>query len=616
MAKKKGHGSRWMAGALLVLLIVGLAGFGARNFGGRIQSLGKVGDSEIDVQRYANALRQELRAISQQSGQNITLSQARQFGLDQAVLQRVVAAVALENEAQNIGLSVGDAEVKRQITADPNFQGASGGFDKTAYEFVLQRNNLKPAQYEDTLRRDTASSILQAAITTPVEVPAIYGKTILDYVGQRRSFTWAKLDETTLAEPVRAPSEEELQAWFDEHPDDFVLPAEKKITYAWLSPDMMLDQVSVDDAQLKELYDQRSDKYNTPERRLVERLVFPDQQSAKQAMEAITSGSKSFEDVVKERGLTLDDIDLGDATRESLGKAADAVFALKEPGLVGPVETDLGPALIRVNAILVAQHTSFEDVRESLRKELAADSARRLVADRMSELDDLLAGGATLEELADETDMKLGKIDWIEGGENDDPIAGYEAFNKAAAQVQEGDFPEMLELSDGGLFALRLDEAVPERPDTFEHAREKVAAEWHADELGKRLRAEAEKDLAMLDGKELSSLGLPVTVQTNMLRSGFVEGVPPAFMEKVFGLSVGDAGSVEGDDAVFLVQLKDIQPPDETDPDVAAVKTGVARQMQQSLGQDMLTAFTRATELEAGISLNQAAVNAVNAQFP
>jgi hypothetical protein len=64
----KGKSSNIFVWILMGLLIVGLAGFGATNFGGTITSVGRVGDTEIEVNTYARALEQELRAIGAGSG--------------------------------------------------------------------------------------------------------------------------------------------------------------------------------------------------------------------------------------------------------------------------------------------------------------------------------------------------------------------------------------------------------------------------------------------------------------------------------------------------------------------------------------------------------------------
>ncbi len=616
MAQKNRKVSKFLAGGLLLLLVVGLSGLGARNFGGRVQSVGTVGDTEIDINDYSRALNQELRALQAQTGQSISLSQARQFGIDQAVLQRLIATAALENEARQIGLSVGDAEVQKQVVSNTAFQGINGSFDKDAYQYTLERNGMKPADYETRLRREAATNIIQSAVASGVAVPATYAKAMLDYIGQRRSFSWIELNGSTLSSALPEPSEDDLKAYFQANGDAFMLPPMKKITYVWLTPDMVMDQVQVDDAEVRALFDERADQYNVPEKRLVERLIFATAKEAQDAADAIAAGETSFEDLVKARGLTLQDVDMGDVARDDLGDAADAVFARADPGIAGPVDTELGPALFRINAILAPRSTAFEDVRDQLRKEIAADRARRLVADRTTELDDLLAGGATLEEVAGETDMQLGQIGWIDG-QSSDGIAADDAFTQEARAVTTEDYPQISDLKNGGLFALRLDQDVPERPDSFENARPAVEAAWRKAELEKRLAEEADKVLARLgEGRTLSSLGFPVSVETRRTRTAAPQGVPPEFMKTVFSLEPGNAGAVKGDGKVFVVQVSEVLPPDTEDADIIRVRQAIEDDMKQGLGQDALAAFTRASELQAGISLNQAAINAVHAQFP
>ena len=129
-----------------------------------------------------------------------------------------------------------------------------------------------------------------------------------------------------------------------------------------------------------------------------------------------------------------------------------------------------------MNAVLEATETSFEDARGDLREELVDEAARREIAVMREEIDDLLASGATLEELADTTQMSLGQIDFTPATE--DGIAGYDAFRDAARAVSERDFPEVLDLSDGGLFAIRLDEIVPPSVPPLSEIEDEVAGAW------------------------------------------------------------------------------------------------------------------------------------------
>lgn len=599
----------------MLMLIVGLAGFGASNFGGQVRSVGQVGDVEIDVNRYAQALNQELQALQAQTGQNITLSQAAQFGVDRNVLQRLIATAALENENNRIGLSIGDDEVQRQVLENQGFRGLDGGFDRDAYEYSLERNGLTAAEFEDTLRSEVATNILQSAVISGISAPATYGNVMLDYIGQRRSFSWMELTQSSLDSPIAEPTETALQAYFDANGADFMLPASKKLTYVWLSPEFVMDQVSVDEESLRAIYQERTGEFNLPERRLVERLVFGSIADAEATIAAIRAGETSFDEAVAARGLTLADIDLGDVTKESLGSAGDGVFALGEPGITDPLETNLGPALIRVNAILAARSTPFEDVRDILQQEFAADSARRLVGEQIGELDDLLAGGATLEELDEETDMQLGQIDWTQG--STETIAAYQGFANAASLVTLQDFPEITELDDGGIFALRLDELVAEHPETYDNARDQVIVALKADTLAKRLQEEASILLAQLNsGASISSLGHPVTVETHTTRTTFIEGAPVELLITVFTTEQGQVATIADNGRLLIAQVNAILQPDAEDPELETIRSALSDEVIQSLGQDTLAAFTRALEARAGISLNQTAINAVHAQFP
>ncbi|MFH7450842.1 peptidylprolyl isomerase, partial [Pseudomonas syringae pv. tagetis] len=90
----------------------------------------------------------------------------------------------------------------------------------------------------------------------------------------------------------------------------------------------------------RDLYQSRIDEFQQPERRMVERLVYPSEADAAAAKARLDAGEVSFEQLAAERGLTLTDIDLGERAEAELGAAGPAVFALDQPGVVGPVQTD------------------------------------------------------------------------------------------------------------------------------------------------------------------------------------------------------------------------------------------------------------------------------------
>lgn len=613
--RKKRKGASVLVWVILAMVITGLGGFGVTNFGGGLTAIGKVGERDITTDDYARAMRQEMDAMSAQFGMQLTMAQAQAFGIDRRVLQSLVTKTALDAEADRIGISVGDQTVANEIAKMPAFQGTAGRFDRTTYDFVLERNSMTPVEFETTLRGDVARQILQGAVVGGFAAPAAVTDVLYSWAGERRGFSLLRLTEADLAAPLADPTEDELKAFHTANIDRFTKPEAKRITYVALVPEDIAPDQPVDEAALRAQYDERIDEFVVPEKRLVERLVFPDENTAQTAKGRIDAG-EPFETLVRERGLELDDIDLGDVDKAALGAAGDAVFALTEPGVVGPLPSDLGPALFRLNGILAAQETSFDDARESLAAEMQTDAARRAIADRLEEIDDLLAGGASLEEAAQEAGLTLGTIDYVPGTESGaEGIAAHPDFRKAADAIADGDFPEAQRLEDGTLVALRLDAIVPPAPIPFDEAREAVDAAWRADALAKALSARAaEVKAAVESGASLAGFGV-VDVTREIPRDGFVEGAPQDFMQRLFALSQDEVAVVEGDGFTGVVQLTAVLPAAQTGEDADAFRESIAIQIEQGIAQDAFSLFTNALSNEAGITLDQTAINAVNAQF-
>jgi peptidyl-prolyl cis-trans isomerase D len=600
---------------LMAMLILGLGGFGVTSFGGGASKVGSVGDVEITADDYALAFQGRLNAISQQAGQRISAQEGLAFGLDRQVIQDLVAQAALDNEAGRVGLSVGDAVVAGEIRAMDAFKGVSGAFDREAYRFALDRANQTEAAFEANMRRDLTRSLLRGMVSGGFVAPEVMTDRLYDWVAERRSFSMIRLGEADLVTPLPDPTEDELKAFHDANIARFTAPEAKRITYAALLPEAIAADQPVEEAVLRELYQGRIDEFVIPERRIVERLVFPDQAAADAARAELDAGG-SFEALVTARGLTLDAIDLGDVTRDDLGAAADAVFAAAEGAVVGPVESDLGQALYRVVTALDAEETTFEEARDTLAVEIQTDAARRVIADKVEMVDDLLAGGATLEDLVTEAGLTLGTLDHVVGQQGTAAIEGYPAFRAAADAVLADDFPQAIFLEDGGIVALRLDEVVPSAPIAFETARDSVDAAWRAEALAGALAARAvEIKTAIEGGAAIGGFGI-VDVTPETARDTLVAGTPDTLLPAVFGMSEGAVRIIESGDFIAVVQLDGIQPAARDGDEAEAVRGRIAAQAVQAISADAVAAFTSTLGTEAGITLDQTVINAVNTSLP
>ncbi|SFM25024.1 peptidyl-prolyl cis-trans isomerase [Shimia aestuarii] len=610
----KGKTSKTMVWILMAMLILGLGGFGVTNLSGAVRTIGDVGGKEISINDYARALQDELRAIEAQTGQPMSFAQGQALGLDRAVLGQLVVRRAMDAENTRLGISIGDENLRRELISIPAFQGLDGGFDREAYAFAIDQAGMNESDFEDSVREETARSLLQGAVVSGIAMPAAYADTVIGYVAEQRDFTWTRLSEDNLTREIPEPTEDQISAYYEANIDDFMVPATRQITYAWLSPEMIIDSVEVDEEALRALYDERNDEFNRPERRLVERLVFPNMEAAEVARKQLDNGQTTFEALVKSRGLELSDIDMGDVSMAELGQAGAAVFEVPTGAIAGPVQSDLGPALFRTNGILPAQSTSFEDARADLREELAAERARRVIDAQIGDIDDLLAAGATLEELAKETEMQTGTLDWHETVEH--PIAGYEAFRAVVGVVTKDDFPQIEVLEDGGIFALRLDGETEAHPAPLDEVREEAAAAWRAAEVATALNALVETLMPRLEeGTDFTSFGFNAIEETGQDRSAFVPGTPQGFMQTVFDMAPGEIRTMPDGAGLTLVRLNAINAPSTGAPEIAAVAGSITQQVSAGIAQDIFDAYANSLQSAYPVNLNQQALNAVHSQL-
>ena len=194
-------------------------------------------------------------------------------------------------------------------------------------------------------------------------------------------------------------------------------------------------------------------------------------------------------------------------------------------------------------------------------------------------------------------------------------IAAYEGFRNAASTVSETDFPEIAFLDDGGMFALRLDEVLPERPEPFDSARDRVSAAWSAEQLDAALRARAQEAVAQIAvSGDFTDTGLGFRVENALSRTAYLDGTPADFMSQVFEMEVGDLQIIGGEGTVFLVRLDDILPPEETS-ELAAMRTAFGQELDQALSQALFQVFVQDAQRRAQPMIDQRALNAVQASF-
>ncbi len=606
--------------AILVLLIIGLAGFGISVGGIGGQNVARVGDRDISREDFARAFDAERRAITQQLDRPITIAEARQYGLDRAVLARLVNEAALDAEAERLGLGTGDVFVARQIREVSAFQGLDGSFDPEAYRFALNRSGLSIGAFEAQVRREATRELIAASLQAPAELPDVAARTILDFLGEERVFAWARLGPDQLAEPVPAPGDAALRQFHAENETLYTRPETREITYASLTADALADEIEITDQEVDTAYAADPGRFDTPERRFADRITFASAEEAESARARIDAGEVTFDALAAERELSPRDIDQGLMTEADLPpEAGEALFGAEGPGIVGPVPTPLGPSLFRLNGILAGETVPEEEARARIRDQLAQAEAGQQLLEIAHALEDLVAAGATIEEISEETPLAADTL--ALNVETTEGIGADPAFREAALNAIEGIETDPIELDSGGIAVLRVDAVLEPAVLPLDEVRERVAADWSAAETRARLTERAEALRAELDrDTDLAGiadrLGVRVRQAGPLTRGETVEGAPPTIVAEIFTLDPGGTTIIPDGDGIILARLDRIEPFDPETAENAAALAGATAELDRQFAGDVLAFATQALQREVDISLNQSVIDAALSSMP
>ena len=386
-------------------------------------------------------------------------------------------------------------------------------------------------------------------------------------------------------------------------------PETKMISYVILTPKMLSKEIEIDKNLLEEVYAERRSEFNQVEKRRSERLVFLTRKEAEEALSSITSKNTSFTNLLNARGLSSVEIDIGYKTKNELGEAGNGLFEAKISEVIGPFDTELGPSLFRLVDIQEAKTAAFDDVKKDLSNELALSEAVKEIANLSQQFDDLLASGATLEELALETPLEFKTIAYFPGTMESE-ITQYEGFRDAATKVSTNDFPEIITLSDGSVLALRLDETLQPALKPIDEVYQIVLDNWASSKKSELLKNKAELYVSNGSIKAMKS-----DKYEDISRDDFSDETPPALLATVFEMNKGEYKIEDLDDSIAIILLVEIEDGISDTPEDTETLKSLEMQIKSTLSQDLFRIMVSEIQKSRGIAVDESAIDAVHVNF-
>ena len=586
----------------------------------------KVNGERVPVQTVQRAWQQRLSQLQQMLRDEVPedlLKSQQSAMLDQFAQQEL-----LRQRAEEFGYQVSDVALANRVREIPQFQ-ADGQFSADRYNALLRTAGLTTTQFEADLRTElligqAQEGIVDSAFALPYELERRY---VLER--QERELDYALIAASSFADQVKI-TDEQIQAHYESNKANYMSPETVDLEYLEVTRAMAEARVDVSEQSLKDFYEQVKDRFQAQERRRARHILITAEESLDDAaaekkatdLAAKAKSGANFEDLAKQNskdpGSAQQGGDLGWAERGMfVGPFEEALFAMEKGEIRGPIKTQFGYHVIRLDEIEAGHLKSFEESRVELEAEYRNERADTIFTDESTKLDEQSFAALTeLESVAKALDLPIKRIEGFTregGGElGNDPQVIKAAFSEDV--LERGQNSPIIPVGDDRAVVVRVANHKPAEPRPVAEVRPQI------EELLKR---QAMRDAAAKQGQEVlarvksGDAWAAVTSEFKLQPAGkrFVtrqdQVAPAAVLRAAFDVPRGEvseekpyvAGTATDDGNFAVWSLFAVRAPDASS-EPAEGKNARQQQTARQAGNEEFATYLKEAERTADIEKN------------
>lgn len=612
------------SGSLLVKLLLGLLvlsfavwGISGQILGGGTNHVVEAGETTVSPIDYRLAYDRQIMLMSQQFGTQLTREQARMFGVDQQVLSQVIAGALLDEQAREMRLGLSIDRLAALTSEDPAFHGPDGRFDRRQFEWVLRQVGMRPQDYIANRERVAKRQQIVEAVSDGLTLPDTFLTAMALHQGERRTLEVLVLPPA-LVEPIDAPTDADLQAWYDANSENYVAPEYRTVSFIQLDPETLADPAAISREEIEAYYQANIGRYSVEEQRRIEQIVFPEPEAAEATLARIRAGDE-FADIAVELGRGPDDLLLGTFSQDQVPdrNIAEAAFALQEDEVSDVIDGMFGHVIVRVTDITPAGAEPLAEVEDEIRSEIALDRSSNSIMELYDSYEDARAAGESMREAADRLGLTVQTVEFDAQGMAPDgtrvSLPGGPMMLTEAFETEEGMENPPLNTGTLGFLFYEVDAITPSRQMPLDEVRGLVADDWARAERSTRLASLAEDVRGRIEAGEtmaeiaeeleldvLNKYGLARTANDNDLGR---DGVQAAFAVPRGATRTFSLDEARGH-AVFTVT--DIAQPLSAGPE--AIDENTRSSMARGLSDDLLDQLVGRLQSVYPVRVNQNAI--------
>ena len=462
--------NKFFAWIIVLLLVLGLAGFGLQDVLSRwgTSKLATVGEVEISTEEFGQSFIREINYISQNIGKNLTIEEAKSFGLHLQVVERLINRSLLDQLLIDLKISVSDGLLLKNLKTNPNFKNAEGNFDRKKYNDYLSKINLSENEFERILRNDLSRGLFTQILDPNFNHNQNIVKTIAGYIGEEREVKLYKLNYDTNTS-LQDFNKDEVRKFYENNKNNYSSKSIRKYSVLNINQSQFLNEIEITEEEIQNIYEERKQNFTQPEFRELSRIIFQTSDLANEALNKILSNEKTFEQIGKDLNLNRKEINFGTYSKIDLDdELSDFIFdaKIKKNSIVGPINGELGFELYKVNKIIPEFVLGEEKAKSQIINEIQLENSLNKLSEMIPEVEDMIASGETLEEIARKYQMNIENIEISKG---DELPKKYRNKNlKTYFDEASNDNSDLLQIEDNTFISIRLDEEIEPIIPSFE----------------------------------------------------------------------------------------------------------------------------------------------------
>ncbi len=533
-------------GILVGLLVLAFAVWGVNDIfvPGVRNAVVSVGDESVSTRDFQRDLQSRLREIAVQRGEGLTNEQAYQQGIHRELIGQYQLRLAIEKDADDLGIGVNRQDAKQYIESFPAFKSSvTGEFDRDKLVQAIGglNNGYSIKAFEEDTLRDLRREQTTEAIVGGIQAPSGFATRYFDYVSEQRKATILTLNKGAVPAPD-APDDETLQAYIDGNAVRYTAPEYRKVTMIRLEPQYFLPDLEVTEDEVRAEFDRRVARgdLGTQATRDVIILAASDETTAQQAADRLMAG-EAPELVAGALGLVAPD-SYDDIEKDTLIDSAtdEIAFNLEEGQAAAGLNSLGGWEAIYVPEVTPGTSPVFASLEREIRQEIGLDKAKEKIFDLQDLIDPMTFENRTLEEIAEELDLPMESYDFIDrsgstqdglrlaGSTNIPGIAADDTLLREIFTADIGLDSQIFETVHEGAVLFRVVDIIDSQVRPLEDVRDSVIAAWTSEQIQDALN---ERGIALAgeigEGRTLEDLSEELGTAATLEERGISRANPP-----------------------------------------------------------------------------------------